>query len=814
MRPWLFIVMLASAGAGGVFHPQDAVRKDWIDADTGHRVVRLTDDAGGSTLYFHDNAFSPDGDAMIVNTPNGIAVIDVAKIGTSEARAGIVAPRARGAYFGRHTREIYFTGGGNPAVTALNIDTRRTREVTYARGLINSDETLSVVKNAAAADPDGQYPRPPVRAVVPQLQRMFPGRRMEDLTPDQRYSVTKEDGLAARALNPPLQSFVFTSLKTGEQRETGFQYGDLNHMQFNPVDPGLLLYCHEGTWHELDRTWSIRADGSQMRLMHRRTMDMEINGHEWWSWNGRTVWFDLQTPRSQDFWIAGVNMATGKSIRYHVLRDWWGVHFNSSRDDTLFASDGGDASQVAYATDGRWINLLRVGPNDTLAREKLVNMSAHNYVTGRDGVEPNVHITPDKKWVVFTGQFAPGQRHVYAVEIEKAGPQHTAKEPPREWIDPDTGHHVVRLSDEPGSQSLYFHQNGYTADGTKLVITTPTGLATIDLKTRAIEKAIEGRVNLIMTGRKTGQAYYVRMGTVYAVNLDTKVSREIAKLPPRASIATVNADETLLAGTITEGTLPAAPEAQGRDSYPGKGSMMEQRLAARLPMQMFVLSVKTGEVKTILRSTDWLNHLQFSPTDPALLLFCHEGPWHKVDRTWTIRADGTGLTQIHHRSMNMEIEGHEFFSGDGRQIWYDLQTPRSEVFWLAGYDLATGGRTWYHLERSEWSVHFNMSPDGTLFAGDGGGPSSVAAPGNGQWIYLFRPQLVPDRTDNALRNSKDLIQPGVLKAEKLVNLARHDYSLEPNVTFTPDMQWIVFRSNMFGPTHVFAVELKKVGRAP
>jgi oligogalacturonide lyase len=387
--------------------------------------------------------------------------------------------------------------------------------------------------------------------------------------------------------------------------------------------------------------------------------------------------------------------------------------------------------------------------------------------------------------------------------------QAPAKEPPREWIDPDTGHRVVRLSDEPGSQSLYFHQNAYTPDGAKLIVTTPTGLSTIHLKTRAIERVVEGRVNLIMTGRKTGQAYYVRMGTVYAVDLDTKVSREVARLPPRGSIATVNADETLLAGTITEGTVPGASAAQGGDNYPGKESMMERRLAARLPMQMFVLDVKTAETRTVLRSTDWLNHLQFSPTDPTLLLFCHEGPWHKVDRTWAIRTDGTGLTQIHHRTMNMEIEGHEFFSGDGRWIWYDLQTPRSEVFWLAGYELATGRRTWYHLERSEWSVHFNQSPDGTLFAGDGGGPSSVAAPGNGQWIYLFRPQLVPDRTDHGLPNSQELIQPGVLEAEKLVNLARHDYSLEPNVTFTPDMRWIVFRSNTFGPTHVFAVEVNR-----
>lgn len=382
------------------------------------------------------------------------------------------------------------------------------------------------------------------------------------------------------------------------------------------------------------------------------------------------------------------------------------------------------------------------------------------------------------------------------------------KGPPREWVDPDTGHRVIRLSDEPGSQSLYFHQNAYTPDGRKVIITTPTGLATIDLKTRAIEKVLEGRVNLIMVGRKTGRAYYARTGAVFSVDLDTKAVREIGKLPPRGSVATVNADETLLAGTITDGTVPDAPQ-RGRDDYPGKGSMMERRLAARIPMQLFTLDVKTGEARTILRSTDWLNHLQFSPTDPMLLLFCHEGPWHKVDRTWTIRADGSGLTQIHHRTMNMEIEGHEFFSADGRTIWYDLQTPRSEVFWVAGYEVATGRRTWYHLNRNEWSVHFNQSPDGTLFAGDGGGPASVAAPDNGQWIYLFRPQLVPDRTNNELPHSKDLVQPGVFKAEKLVNLARHDYSLEPNVTFTPDMQWIVFRSNMFGPTHVFAVEVRK-----
>ncbi|HYW69995.1 MAG TPA: oligogalacturonate lyase family protein [Pyrinomonadaceae bacterium] len=399
------------------------------------------------------------------------------------------------------------------------------------------------------------------------------------------------------------------------------------------------------------------------------------------------------------------------------------------------------------------------------------------------------------------------------------------QQPPREWIDPDTGHRVIRLSDEPGSASLYFHQNPYTPDGQKLIITTPTGLAAINLKTRAIEKIVDGRVGVLIVGRKSGDVYYtrtvnannVRTTTVYATNLNTKATREIAKLPPAVSVVTVNADETLLAGTLDEklladlkaGKPPAPPPAARGDSYPGKGEMMENRLAEKRPLQVITINTKTGELKTLLRGTDWFNHIQFSPTDPTLLMFCHEGPWHKVDRTWTIRTDGSQLTQIHHRTMLMEIEGHEWFGADGKWIWYDLQTPRSEDFWVAGYEIATGNRTWYHLQRSEWSVHFNVSPDGKFFAGDGGGPNSVAAPGNGQWIYLFRPVLTPDRTDGELPNASSLIRTGAFKAEKLVNLAKHNYSLEPNVTFTPDMKWIVFRSNMFGPTQVFAVEIEK-----
>jgi oligogalacturonide lyase len=393
---------------------------------------------------------------------------------------------------------------------------------------------------------------------------------------------------------------------------------------------------------------------------------------------------------------------------------------------------------------------------------------------------------------------------------------------PTEWIDPDTGHRVVQLSREPGSESLYFNLNPFTPDGRKMVITTPDGIALIDLQTRQVENIVAGRAHVLMVGRKTGQIYYGTTNrTVFAIDPVTRVTRKIVTLPRGQQAVTVNADETLLAGTITERTdwgtngdfFDGGPnrrnDIQTVDAYRGrKGQMMEDRLAKRYPMELFFYNLQTSETKKCNRCNDWLNHLQFSPTDPDLLMFCHEGPWHKVDRIWTIRTDGTDLKLVHRRTMAMEIAGHEFWSADGKTIWYDLQTPRGEDFWVAGYDVSNGARTWYHLQRDEWSVHFNVSPDNKLFSGDGGDEHMVAHADNGKWIYLFRPELIDDRSDGNIDTSK-LIQPGVFHSERLVNMAKHDYALEPNAMFSPDMKWLIFRSNLSGANQVYAVELKR-----
>src|SRR5882672_7501813 len=90
----------------------DEPRTHWIAPDTGHRVIRLSTEPGSSTLYFHDNSYSPQGDKYLMSTPSGIAILDLTKLGTEAPKADLVVPGGRGGYMARRTREIYFVKGG------------------------------------------------------------------------------------------------------------------------------------------------------------------------------------------------------------------------------------------------------------------------------------------------------------------------------------------------------------------------------------------------------------------------------------------------------------------------------------------------------------------------------------------------------------------------------------------------------------------------------------------------------------------------------------------------------------------------------
>jgi oligogalacturonide lyase len=380
---------------------------------------------------------------------------------------------------------------------------------------------------------------------------------------------------------------------------------------------------------------------------------------------------------------------------------------------------------------------------------------------------------------------------------------------PNEWIDKSTGHKIIKLTRRVGNNtSFYFHNNPFIGNkmifyGTDYLNTAKNDsvkqetynitagnkqLYSVDLNTLKVEQ-LTHQVNAMngeIVAPKNNLVYYQVNDSVFATHIETKKTILVYVFPPdfKASITSVNADETLLAGAWSSDA-----EKEIFKKNPDKSSYFNLIYEAKLPRILFTVNVKTGELVKLFSDSAWLNHVQFSNIDPNLLMFCHEGPWHKVDRIWTIDITTKQVKKMHTRTMDMEIFGHEWFAPDGKTIWFDLQQPRSVTFFVAGVDVKTGIEKKYSLTRDEWSIHFNTSPDQKLFCGDGGDPGQVAKAKNGRWIYLFTPE--GDK----------------FKSTKLVNMQHHNYKLEPNVHFSPDGKWIIFRANFEGNTDVYAVEL-------
>lgn len=376
-----------------------------------------------------------------------------------------------------------------------------------------------------------------------------------------------------------------------------------------------------------------------------------------------------------------------------------------------------------------------------------------------------------------------------------------------EWIDKTTGHKVVRVSRREGTNEVfYFHQNPFPAPGDTMVFMGSTDKGrcafTVDLETFAIRQITSVNTGFEVVAPKSRQLFYMSGHSVYSTNLDTLETREIAKVPDPyvwGRGLSVNSDETMLAGCYC----------LGEEKYYQSGMPRKQWIRAiwkaKLPNTLYTIDVRTGKISEIHHENEWLGHVQFSPTDPTLIEFCHEGPGHELDRMWTIRSDGTGLRKLYEKRWPNELQTHEFWSPDGTKVWCDFQLPAPVArvapflfpvtftrFHLASVDAQTLEMKRYPLKMRYASRHFNISPDQTMFCGDGEGGRFRLCPSR-RWIFLYE------------------FEGDKLKVSKLCSMEGHSWKTgpEPNTHFTPDGKWVVFQSDVEGTTQVYAVEVRR-----
>lgn len=71
----------------------------------------------------------------------------------------------------------------------------------------------------------------------------------------------------------------------------------------------------------------------------------------------------------------------------------------------------------------------------------------------------------------------------------------------------------------------------------------------------------------------------------------------------------------------------------------------------------------------VVRDTHWVGHFQFSPDDPDVAMFCHEGPWNEVDQRIWITNIRTRDFWPCFRQGKSDCVGHEFWTKSGDIIF-------------------------------------------------------------------------------------------------------------------------------------------------
>jgi oligogalacturonide lyase len=367
---------------------------------------------------------------------------------------------------------------------------------------------------------------------------------------------------------------------------------------------------------------------------------------------------------------------------------------------------------------------------------------------------------------------------------------------PDEFTDPQTHLRVVHLSRVANDRSgvIYFTYPCITADSRLALIDTQfedkwRHLYSFDFQTMAIHPLVADRLTQDqVVAPATGHLYYLADDAAWVIDMHGGLPRKIADIPARWSPGagfSVNADETLLLGASSDVDRPAHAPTTAPAQH-GKTSTIEQTFSQHLPNVLFTVNIKTGEVKVIHRINTWLGHVQFSPTDPDLLMFCHEGPWGSVERIWMMRLSKGEPYLLYKRNEPREIVGHEFWAPDGKSVWFQQDFRDGKRAFLTGQNLETGKLTQYTVPEGGRSIHYAWTPDGRFFIGDGQGKTAT---GPDKYLSLLTPE-----GDH-------------LKVTHLCSLQKNDYAVEPNPHMSPDNRWVIFTATLFGTPQAYGVEV-------
>ncbi len=364
-----------------------------------------------------------------------------------------------------------------------------------------------------------------------------------------------------------------------------------------------------------------------------------------------------------------------------------------------------------------------------------------------------------------------------------------------EYQDPDTGARVRRLTgDASDNVHLYFTSTSFLGDGAERIILSSDRVGERAYFMLEIEDA---RLIQVTEASETpfsqaclapdGRLFAFRGRQLMVVDLDSLEAEELYHVPEGYSPAlpTCTADGSHVAFAYRE-KLPVSTET-GR-IY----STMAERYYQHPGSVIIRVETESGAAEATWGERNWISHVCIHPTNPDLIMFCHEGGSHVQQRMWTIDlSEGRGR-QARPLFRQHFGEGccHEYFTRTG-EVGFQASLERDGR--VEGYNcFVRPDGTWLrqYLLPGPRPGHIQSNSDNTLVIGDRGHLSDDD-PEGGAFMSLIRHE-----------NGRGVV----------TRLCRHDTSWKtqishPHPIFSPDDRWALYTSDAGGSCNVYMADV-------
>jgi oligogalacturonide lyase len=369
----------------------------------------------------------------------------------------------------------------------------------------------------------------------------------------------------------------------------------------------------------------------------------------------------------------------------------------------------------------------------------------------------------------------------------------------KEYKDPKTGGRVRRLTGD-GSSNIhpYFTSSAFVGDDadSTVFVSNRSGdyqWHLLKISTARLVQLTAGSKlspNMACLAR-SGRLFYFDDQVLRSVHTDTLDDRELYRVPAgyKAALPTCTTDGRYVAFAYCQETAQSTET--GR-IY----STMHERYYQHPHSVVMRVDSESGEVVAAWGDATWISHVLIHPTDPNLILFCHEGGSSCVQqRMW--------IVDLRHKQARKAAP--VYLQRPGESCVHEYFTQQGDV----GFQ--------YTLDREGGSEEYNafIRPDGTWvrqYRLPGPRPGHIQSNSDNSLVVGDRAFLSPDDKDGAPYISLMTHVNGHVRVRRL---AWHGSSWRTQAShghpsFSPDDRWVLYNSDAGKCDNVYMADVQSI----